>query len=642
MINEKNREWLFILGFVLLVIIGNLPVIYTYFYHNITDAPEAVNGRIDLLYTNNVDKKIYLDGQWEFYWEKFIVSDNEQNTKPDLIMDVPDEWSHYKINEENLPAEGFGSYKLILSGIEYNSDIALYLPDYGGAYRVFIDGHLASESGIVSKDIDSVVTVPKTNLYPVRLSYGSTHEVIIEVATTRFSGLYMTPILSNYEKTISENIFRNAIRFILFGIALFSFFTIIAIYLLFIKQKLHFFWIPVMIFFILIRIMVTSEFYSFWQPIFFFNTSYESTNELMYFTTFVLKYLQIFLVQEQCEITFANREKIGFLIYYILLYFIYLLIPQNIYNNYLSVYLPMFSYVLEIYLFIKIYQERNKLKKFGIIVFCCGILVVTGLAVDSYYINGKIYMNMSMTMLFLFTLSAIIMICVYVLRSKELYHDFMESSSGLDLAKGQIAMQKEYYSTLSTQINEIREIKHDIHHFTVVMGRLVDNGELEKLEIFLNEYNKKTKMEQLPYFCENTIANSIIGYYYLRAKEFEILFESRCNIDMQFGMSDSDICIVLGNALENAICACRQMDNSKIRFVSAEALKMSGQRLIKVKNSYNGKLIIKDGRYVSSKEGNSHGLGIRNIEKVVDSYGGYVKVEHDEKEFTIMVATPVN
>jgi len=640
--NNKHRKGFLICGLILTVILIYLPVGATHFYHNITGATEAENGNMDLSAVDPSDGKTFLDGQWEFYWNRFIISKPEQFSKPDLMMKVPDEWSHYKINGENLPAGGFSSYKLTLTSLSYDKAVTLFIPDFGGAYRVFIDGQLTAESGIISQDSSKIFTVPKANLYPVTLSKAITHEVVIEVATTRFSGLYMIPILGDYHQIVSKNIFRNDIRFILFGIALFSFISLIAMYMLSVKRKMHSFWMPIMILFILIRIMLTTEFYSFWQPILFFNLSYESTNELMYLTTFVLKYLMIFLVHEQCGITFNKKEKIGFLIFYSLLYLIYLFTPQDIYNHYLSVYVPMLTFTLDIYLFVKIYRGREKLIKFGMAVFWGAILVIIGLAIDSFYINGKIYMNMSLTMLFLFTVFSMIISCVYAMRSADLYDDFTKSSSRLELANSQIAMQKEYYDALSGQMNEIREVKHDINHFIGVMSQLTEEGNLDRLRVFLSEYCEKAKMARLPVFCEHTIANSIIGYYYLRAKEYGISFESQSDICGQTSMSDSDLCIVLGNALENAIYACRQMDPLETRFVSIESRKMKGQRLIKVTNSYNGCLEINNGRYISSKGGNLHGLGIRNIEKVVEVYGGFVKIEHNEKVFTLMTAVPEN
>lgn len=640
MIKKKKNELFLIGSLVLTVFFINLPVVYTYFYHDITGDPKAFDGVIDLSYVDNIDKKIYLDGEWEFYWKHFIVSEREEFHNPDLIMKVPDEWSNYKINGEYLPAGGFASYRLNMIGIQHENNVSLFIPDFGGAYKVFIDGTLVAESGIVSKNIDKIFTVPKTNLYPLTLSAGLKHEVVIEVATKRFSGLYMTPILSNYHQTMSENNLRNAIRFILFGIALFCFLSLLAMYTMIVRRKLLFYWMPIIIFFILIRIMLTSEFYSLWQPVLFFDISYESTNELMYFTTFVLKYMLIFFVQEQCGIEFSKGEKIGFLFYYLCLYFIYLFIPQSLYNNYLSVLVPMLSYVLDIYMFAKIYRDRGKLKKFSISVYWCGILIIMGLAIDSYYINGKIYMDMSMTLLLLFTLCAIIIVCIYVMRSIDLYDDFAISYSRLEFLNSQINIQKEHYNALRGQINEVREMKHDIHHFIGVMRRLVDDGELDKLKIFLSEYGEKIKKEDLPIFCENVVANSIIGYYYLQAKKYGINFESRCNFESEIPISDSDICIILGNALENAIDACRQMDNTQMRFVSAQAGKIKNQRLLMVKNSYSGRIEVRDGQFITSKASKSHGFGIRNIEKVIESYGGFVKIEYDEKEFTLMLATP--
>ncbi|MDF2611397.1 MAG: hypothetical protein K0R92_2871 [Lachnospiraceae bacterium] len=641
MVNNKNGKELLIIGLLLTILLIYLPVLYTQFYHKITGAPEAVDGIMDLASVNLGDSKTYLDGQWEFYWENFILSEPEQSTKKDLLMQVPSEWSQNELEGRRLPAGGYGSYKLSLKGLSYDKSLALFIPDFGGAYRVFIDGVLTAESGIISKDTKQIFTVPKAELYPVTLSEAYLHEVVIEVATTRFSGLYMTPVLVDYQQLERECYYRNAIRFILFGIAMFSFIILIAMYTLSVRRKLQSFWMPVMILFILIRVMLTTEFYSFWQPLLFFNLSYEATNELMYFTTFVLKYLLIFLVQEQCGIAFNKKEKIGFLIYYTILYLIYLLVPQDIYNYYLSVYIPMLTFTLDIYLYIKIYQGREKLIKFGMVVFWGTAPIVIGLAIDSFYINGKIYMNMSLTMMLLFMVFSIIMSGVYALRTGDLYDDFTVSSSRLILANKQIAMQKEYYDTLSSQMNEIREIKHDISHFIGVMSQLAEEGNCDKLKMFLNEYCEKAKMNQLPIFAENTIANSIIGYYFLRAKEYGISLESRGNISAKIHISDSDLCIILGNALENAVYACKQMEEpSTSRFVTIESGVMKGQILIKIVNSYNGWVEIDDGRYISSKGGNSHGLGIRNIEKVVEAYKGLVKIEHNDNTFTIMVAVP--
>lgn len=74
--------------------------------------------------------------------------------------------------------------------------------------------------------------------------------------------------------------------------------------------------------------------------------------------------------------------------------------------------------------------------------------------------------------------------------------------------------------------------------------------------------------------------------------------------------------------------------------MAVEARNLSGQLLIKIENSYDGLLKVKDEGYLSTKSGDFHGIGIQNIKKVVQAYGGYVKTEHNGTVFTLMAAFP--
>ena len=642
--NNKYRKMILVGGLILALLYIYIPVAGSHFNHELTGLPTAVNGTLDLSGGIPSNQTRYLDGQWEFYWKQFIITDQEQlpneKSDADIMMKVPDDWSKYTINGTHLPSSGYGSYRLIINNLSYDESVTSLIFDFGSAYRIFIDGQLTAMSGVAAKNLNEIYTTPKAVLFPVTLSESTTHEVVIEVATTRFSGLYMTPVLCSYHHAMQEISIRSTVRLLLFGISIFAFICLIILYLFSVRKKRYSLWMPVLIFVVLIRMMMTTEFYSVWQTILFFNLPYEQTNEYMYFVTFVLKYLLIFLVQEQCGILVSRKEKLGFFTYYCFLYLLYLLIPQDIHNHNLSVVIPALTFVMDIYLYFKILKNQERLNKYGVVVFLGYLSIIMGLITNSLYINGIIYQNMSLTMMIFFVFFLIIMVLVYTMRTADLYDDFALSSSRLQMAEKQIDMQKEYYEVLSSQMNEIRKITHDIRHFTNVMHTLVEEGDLEHLKIFLSEYCENSQMDQLPVFCEHTVCNSIIGYYYLRAKENVILFESRCNITQPSTISDSDFCIVLGNALENAITACRQMDSSHPRFISLYAEVTNGQQLLKLINSYDGTLNMKDGKYITIKDGNSHGFGIENMMKVIKSYGGFVKLEHNDDTFTFMAAIP--
>ncbi|MBR0600276.1 sensor histidine kinase [Sinanaerobacter chloroacetimidivorans] len=636
-----RTQILLITGMIFAIFVSHLPVMYTFFYHELTGTPESEGGRLQLS-APDTGKTIILDGEWELYWNRLLVTEKQYNVPPDLLLPVPDYWSRYQLNGSYLPANGYASYRLTLDGYSGSRPVTVYLPDFGSAYRVYIDGSLTSESGTVSKNQEDVFTTTDAKLYPVTLSAAKEHEIVIEIATTRFSGLYMAPILQSYDSAILQDSGRNNLRMILFGTVLFSFFVLVMLYILTYRKNNRSIWLPVIGFFVLVRIMMTTEFYHSWQNMLFFHLSYEDTNPLMFLVSFVFKYLLIFLVEELLGIAFSRREKLNFLIYYILLYLLYLFIPHGFYNRHLTILLPVCAFAIETYLFFKVYHNRHRMKKYGLLIYWGTILAITGLIIDCYYINGNIYLNLSLSLLLLLSAYLMILSMVSAMQAADVYRDFAVASAGLEQARSQISMQTEYYDALREQINEVRAIRHDVRHFIGAIRQLTEERRYEDLTEFLSDYVEKADPAPLPVFCENIVANSILGYYSLCLKKRGIPFRCTCQIPAQLSISDSDLCIVLGNVLENAMEACGKQGVHQTRYVAAEARNINGQFLIKITNTYNGIVNQRDGSLLSTKIGASHGLGLQNIKKVVNACGGIVKTEHNAETFTLMVALPVS
>lgn len=625
-------------GFLLAFLISHLPVLYTLFYHPLTASPTAVDGSIRLS-EHYSGKRTILDGTWDFYWNRLIVTEPDHDAAPDFQISVPGYWSLHQLDGEYLPASGYASYRLTLECPDIARPVMVYLPDFGSAYRAYVDGKLVSESGVVAKNTAEVFTTPKATLYPVTLSEG-THELVIETATTRFSGLYKAPVLMDYANAVQGGSDRNNLRFILFGTVLFSFLTLTVVYFLSYRRGVRSAWLMALICCVLLRLMLLSEFYTFWQNRVFGGLSFEATNEVLFLISFALKFLMIFLYQEQFGIRFSGKEKTFFLLYYTAILLVHGFTPYGFYNRHLTVLIPAASFLLEIYAFCKVYFGERKLQPYALMVYWGTVTAIGGLIVDSYYANGSIYPNFSLVLLLTISVYMALLSIAYILRMVNVYREFELSSARLALARDQIAMQTEYYDALSAQMNEVRAVRHDVRHFAGALGRLADEGRYEELRRFLNEYAEKADVEPLPVFCENVVANSILGYYSLRMKEHGIRFRCACAIPKGLTVRDSDLCVVLGNALENAMEACGKLDNMEMRFVSAEARAMNGQLLIKISNPYGGSLNQKDGNYLTTKEGFYHGMGLKNIHRVVNACGGFVKTEHSETVFTLMAAFP--
>lgn len=639
MTDSKRMKAVLILALTVMLLCSHAPVLYTLFYHELTGAPTAKGAGMETVGVSG-QERVVLDGEWDFYWNRLLVTQPEPNAAPDFLIAVPGYWSKYQMDGAYLPAYGCASYRLTLRGLNASEPVTVWLPDFGSAYRVFIDGQLASECGIVSKQQAAVFTTTEPKLYPMTLSGVSEHEVVVEVATTRFSGLYMAPVLQSYNLAVQEDSDQNAWRMLLFGMALFSCFVLIATYILSSREGRRSYWLPALGILVLLRIMLATRFYSLWQNTVFFGLSYEAANPLMFLVTFTFKYLLIYMAEELLGILFSRREKLSFLLYYTALYLLYMCIPQGYYNRYLTILLPVAAFAIEIYIFFKVWFNRGRLQKYGLLTYLNGHLAIAGLILDCYYINGNSYLNLSLAMVATFSAYMMILSLVSALQMAEIRNELAVSSSRLASMRSQIAMQADYYNALSAQMGETRAARHDMRHFVGVMKRLSDEEQYKELKCFISEYADMSETEPLPVFCENAVANSILGYYALKAKERGVPFRHACAIPKKLSVSDSDLCIVLGNALENALEACGRLAETDARFFSAEARVSGGQFLIKIENSWRGPLPRKNGRYISAKAGPEHGMGLANIQKVADAYGGFLKAEHGGAVFTLMAAFP--
>ncbi len=506
-----------LLGLVLTVLFSHLPVLYTLFYHQITGEPAAQNGVLELCKEYRGERAV-LDGRWAFYWNQFVINDRAAPNGPDAYVNVPGYWSDTKLEGKLLPADGYASYAVRLQTPEISVPVTVWIPDFGSAYRAYIDGRLVSQSGVVSKSPKAVFTTPLSTVYPITLSEGE-HELVIETATTRFSGLYKAPVMMSYDKAIQENTEKSAGRFALFGNILFSSFVLLMVYFVAYRKGLRSAWLVALVVCVHLRLMLLTEFFTFWQKRFFGGLSFEATNELLFLVSFALKFLMLFLYQEQFGVHFSQKEKIFLVCYYAGIFLVHFLTPYDFYNRYLDILIPAASFLLEVYTFCKIYFGKPNLQPYAMLVFWGTAAAVAGMAVDSYYANGNIYPDVSLVFPLCIAVYMMLLSVAFILRMLKVHREYEQSAARLEMARRQIAMQTEYYDALSSQMNEVRALRHDVRHFAATLALLAEEGRFDELRRFVAEYAELAEMEPLPVYCDNAVVNSVLGYYALRLKE---------------------------------------------------------------------------------------------------------------------------
>jgi sensor histidine kinase regulating citrate/malate metabolism len=98
---------------------------------------------------------------------------------------------------------------------------------------------------------------------------------------------------------------------------------------------------------------------------------------------------------------------------------------------------------------------------------------------------------------------------------------------------------------------------------------------------------------------------------------------------------ESDLCIIVGNLLENAVEACRRMENGA-RFIRLNSRLEYGTLTITADNSFNGNIWEKDGVFLSSKR-EGEGVGLSSVAAVAKKYGGRARFEAKDGVFQASV-----
>lgn len=210
-ISEKTLRAIFCTAFygVLALFVAGL-FLFDAFYCRIYDSPEVESGTVDMggVDLPSRDVACNLAGEWEFFYNKWIVTDG-YNGEPDGMIDLPGLWTYKKIGSKRLPRSGYASYRLIARGVQPEVYVFVYRHYAYCAYRVFINGSLNFVSGTVSKDENETHISGKTDGKTPYLTDGGDLEIVIEVSASATGGLNAAPWLA---ATSTGNSYGNGLR----------------------------------------------------------------------------------------------------------------------------------------------------------------------------------------------------------------------------------------------------------------------------------------------------------------------------------------------------------------------------------------------------------------------------------------------
>ena len=205
-------------------------------------------------------------------------------------------------------------------------------------------------------------------------------------------------------------------------------------------------------------------------------------------------------------------------------------------------------------------------------------------------------------------------------------------------------MQKEIVE-IQDIYTDMRGLRHDMRSHIANISLLVKNvaGSVnEELESYIGKMEETVSKLDFTYQTGNPITDIIIHQKGLEAEKKQIQFKVDFAYPPNLLIDIYDIAVILNNALENAIEACRKTEGNKQ--IKLHSYVKGSLFFIEIENDFSEDIIIEkeSGLPVSSKEsGKLHGIGISNIQRCAKKYKGDIDIEISDtdgrKKFSLTV-----
>lgn len=257
--------------------------------------------------------------------------------------------------------------------------------------------------------------------------------------------------------------------------------------------------------------------------------------------------------------------------------------------------------------------------------------IMTTFAMISYTLEFPVYLDTMVSLSSFLILATDICVFGFYKYSKTSQQRFYEL---------QLQLQKEsdttkYNKLLLSQYENQRILIHDIKQHLSTISYLNTKAENERIDKYISYLLNSSNLKESVKFCENSLLNAIISRYRDKADELKISFHVDIRSTYINQLSEESITSLFCNLLDNSIEAASKINNSFIELTISDN-DTSPLATINVVNSCKSSpFSTKTGRLITQKANPLiHGIGVKSIGKIVQSYSGDMTMYFNEEDYT--------
>lgn len=268
-------------------------------------------------------------------------------------------------------------------------------------------------------------------------------------------------------------------------------------------------------------------------------------------------------------------------------------------------------------------SNRSILNCFPLILCHSVSILIFHLIYKFHYLNGNPLLICLSTIALLYIN---IVLCFYV---EFLFHHQEERERRL-VAEQQLIMNERFYSDMLQRQEETRSLWHDIKKYILAVECLIaENNTSEAKSQFqkiLGSYN------QICYTVDsgNAVIDGILNHEMLFAKQHNVTVNLDLWISPYFSVDATDMYIILGNTIDNAIEACTDLPEEMDKIIHISLRQKEHILLYEIRNPYQ-----KSSPKKLKKK--FHGYGLQNVKKCVNNNHGTFEFKKSDNIVTVTI-----
>ena len=200
-------------------------------------------------------------------------------------------------------------------------------------------------------------------------------------------------------------------------------------------------------------------------------------------------------------------------------------------------------------------------------------------------------------------------------------------------------LMRKYCDEVESMYTRMRGWRHDYHNHIQALQASMALEKYDEVNAYLRQLNDDLSNVDTIIKTGRVMVDAILNGKINIASQNDIPVNARAKIPEKTPVTDVDLCVIIGNLLDNAMEENRELPPDD-RFIRVYIGQKNTWFYLAFTNAA-GKKRVKQGSLFPSSKGSDHGFGLARAESIVKKYGGLFSADSEDGGFTAEILIPL-